>query len=248
MREPRRLIDQGEGLGASLLRAAANVDAPPPDLLGRTFASVGIAAVAGSAASGSKAATALGAAKKVTTLVLAKWTLGGVVIGVALRAATAPSPSPAPQDPAPAARAPDVRAATAPGSGSKRPELDLLVAPSPTPTSAGKTTGDPSGRPRDSEATLAQEVALLDAVRVALDGGRAAQAMELLDRYERDFPHGQLAPEALLFRVRTYGAAGNTSAASSLAAQLLAKTPDGRYADRVREAVSHLTSVPRSGQ
>jgi hypothetical protein len=237
MREPSRLIDQGEGLGTSLLRAAANVAPPPPDLLERTLAGVGIATAAGSAATGAKAATALGAAKKVTTLILAKWTLGGVVIGAALSVATATVPTAAPQGPAPAAPAPAARASATPGSVSNR-DREPLLAPLPLPALAGKAT-EPSAHPKDPEATLAREVALLDAVRVALDGAHPAEAKDLLDRYERDFPHGQLEPEALLFRVRAYGAAGNMSAASALAARLLAKTPEGTYADRVREALMH---------
>jgi hypothetical protein len=240
MREPRRLIDQGEGLGTSLLRAAANVAPPPPHLLERTLAGVGIGTVAGSAATGAKAATVLGAAKKLTTLVLVKWTLGGVVIGAALSVATATVPAAAPQGRALPSLAPPAPTSVAPSSVSKRADLEPLVEPSLAATSAGKSA---EPRPKDVEATLAREVALLDAVRVALEGGYAAQAGELLDRYERDFPHGQLEPEALLFRVRAYGAAGNMAAASALSAQLLAKAPEGRYADRVREAVTHLTPV-----
>jgi hypothetical protein len=243
MREPRRLIEQDGGLAAALLRAGSNVAPPPAELVERVFVSVEMATAAGMVAT-SAAATGFGAAKKVMAIAVAKWALGGVVAGAALSVATIGSDRWGSRHEAPVVARPT--AARTPSSPSppvvaKSPERELAPGAEPAPAVSVRPEWDRGERPKDSAVTLAAEVALLDAVRTALDGGSAARAMELLDRYEREFPRGQLLPEALLFRVRAYRAAGNAPAASNLAAQLLAKSPEGAYANRVREAAGMIS-------
>jgi outer membrane protein assembly factor BamD (BamD/ComL family) len=82
--------------------------------------------------------------------------------------------------------------------------------------------------------TLAQEVAVLDEARRAVAGARGAEAMAVLDRYQRDFPRGRLGHEAALVRMQALIQQGNHAAAAQLAEQFLKANPNSPLAPRVR--------------
>jgi hypothetical protein len=61
----------------------------------------------------------------------------------------------------------------------------------------------------------------------ACAAGRPAEALDLLDAYALEFPHGVLAREAGLVRVKALAGAGNREAARDLARTLLDADPRG---------------------
>jgi hypothetical protein len=64
--------------------------------------------------------------------------------------------------------------------------------------SSAATTAPSSAHP----VTLADEIALLDDARSALDHGDPSRARAVLDRYARAIPRGQMAREAALLRAQ----------------------------------------------
>jgi outer membrane protein assembly factor BamD (BamD/ComL family) len=75
---------------------------------------------------------------------------------------------------------------------------------------------------------------MLESVRSEISAGRAGTAIEILDRYRRDFPDGRLALEADVLRIESLFRVGRASAAIGLANKFLAKNPHSPLANRVR--------------
>jgi len=96
----------------------------------------------------------------------------------------------------------------------------LTVQPPPSATTPG--------------GALAREVALLDEAKAALEGGRPAQALSLLERHRKEMPAGRLAPEAGYLRVAAMLERGDLRAAENEAEALLASDPTSPHAKRVR--------------
>lgn len=71
----------------------------------------------------------------------------------------------------------------------------------------------------------------------ALRAKDARAALDLLDRYDRDFPRGALAPEATVARIEALVAAGDLATARALAETFLAAHADSPLAHRVRRSV-----------
>jgi hypothetical protein len=88
-----------------------------------------------------------------------------------------------------------------------------------------------------NEATLADEVRMLEAARSEISRRRAGAAIEILDRYRRDFPDGRLALEADVLRIESLFRSGKASAAVGLADKFLAANPTSPLASRVRTMV-----------
>jgi hypothetical protein len=88
-----------------------------------------------------------------------------------------------------------------------------------------------------SEATLADEVRMLEAARSEISRRRAGAAIEILDRYRRDFPDGRLALEAEVLRIESLFRSGKATAAVGLADTFLAANPKSPLASRVRTMV-----------
>jgi hypothetical protein len=225
MKDPNRLLEQAGSLDAHLLAA---LDEPaPPDLLAHTLATVGAASVMPTALStAAPGATAGASAAKVAGVGLLGATgvsaLAGLITVGALKVMLAHERSPRDTRPLtspPAASVqapPPITAASAP-----------VIAPSPsvdTPApSAGvrfvaRTEENAAPAPSASapaaktpHATLAAEIALIDEARRALQGGDAARAKALMDRYAREIRRGQLAREAALLRAQALDAASRTN-------------------------------------
>jgi hypothetical protein len=94
----------------------------------------------------------------------------------------------------------------------------------PRPHISGKETARRAQRGPElapsAKDTLADELALLRSAKVALDEGKAARALTLLDRYDRRFPNGKLTNEARATRVLAHCVDGNSAAARAQATRL----------------------------
>jgi len=77
------------------------------------------------------------------------------------------------------------------------------------------------------------EVSLLDQARAALDSGRPAAALSVLDSYAARFPHGTMAPEATLVRILALLKAGDRNAATRVADDFTARNPKSPYVTRL---------------
>jgi hypothetical protein len=215
MSDPDRLIAASDTPEARLLASA--LDEPPPaDLMARTLAALdaaGAAAAVGAAggAGGAVAAKAAGGG------VLGAAAIGAIagVIAVAGYSLVTRAPEPAPVAPAVVAAAAPASAAPAPAaSAAPTPQIPAPTpradpergAPAP-PAPASSPVAPPSATARPD--TLAAEIELIDEARRALDGGDAARARALLDRYAREIPHGQLAREAASLRALADAAGRN---------------------------------------
>lgn len=84
---------------------------------------------------------------------------------------------------------------------------------------------------------LDDEIALLDAARAAVKGGRASAALVHLNEYSRSFPKGRLRLEAEVLRVEALAAAGRRDEASVRAKRLLGRSPNSVVAARLRRYV-----------
>ena len=82
------------------------------------------------------------------------------------------------------------------------------------------------------------EIAALDGVRRATEGGRPKEALTLLDDYAARFPAGKLREEALVLRIEALHASGDEAGAQRLAQKLLRSSPNTPYAARVRSALA----------
>lgn len=206
MSDPQRLLDGTSDPVALRLLSGALHEPPPPDLLARTLHAVGAAAPVGAAAGG--------VAAKVTAIAATKVAGGGILGAVAVGAlagvlavggfalvTTSRAQPPGLTDVA-------ASAITAVASPREAPTATVRVEPAPT-TTAPSTVALPSAR---APVTIAAELELLDEVRQALRDGDPARSRELLNRYAREVPHGQLGREAAMLRAEADAAieAGKT--------------------------------------
>lgn len=111
-------------------------------------------------------------------------------------------------------------------------------APIAKPTSA--TEPGPKGETGD----LRLEIAALDSVRQATEGGRPQDALALLDDYAAKFPAGKLREEALVLRIEALQGR-DRAGAERLAHQLLRNSPDTPYAARVRSVLDKPAPLHR---
>jgi outer membrane protein assembly factor BamD (BamD/ComL family) len=113
--------------------------------------------------------------------------------------------------------------------------------PIPTPIPIAAPTREV---PVASPDRLLSELALIDAARAALDSGDTALALSQLDRHDREFPRGQLAPEALALRVEVHAARHEDAKVRELAARFVARYPDHPQAERMRSRSSGEGAIP----
>lgn len=136
----------------------------------------------------------------------------------------------------------------APPSGDKPSAEKIAQAPTTPPAlpltpeaeraaAAAPEAAAPTKAAAPTVSSLSLEAATLDAARRALLGGDASRALALLDQYQREFPRGQLGPEALLMRLDAMVRRGDRAGAAALARQRLATVPSGSYATRLRAYV-----------
>lgn len=147
---------------------------------------------------------------------------------IASPTAAAPTPSPsAALTPAEAVTA----VASAPASGAdSAPKLDVAPKASAAPKEARSAAPPPLG--------LAEETAILDRARGALNRADARGALAELDRYDAAPGPKILGQEATMVRIEALTAKGDTAAARALARSFLAKNPGSTYDDRVRALIA----------
>lgn len=100
---------------------------------------------------------------------------------------------------------------------------------------------------------LADEVATLDKAQAAASAGDPTRTLRLLDSYQRQYPHGNLGPEAQLLRIEALVQNGQSAVALPIARRMLKDAPTGPHAERIRSllpaadstaSVSNLRSMP----
>jgi hypothetical protein len=89
--------------------------------------------------------------------------------------------------------------------------------------------------------TIADEVAVLEAVRAALAAGRARQALTLLDGLEREGVSTTFAEERLGLRVIALSRAGLHDDAATLSTTFFARYPNSLLTARVQDALLNAT-------
>jgi hypothetical protein len=250
MNEPRRLVDEGTALEGELLRAVRSRK-PPSGASTRALAALGLlerTVAAGAAGGGGKVMV-----KAATTL--AKWTGIGMVGGLcaigAIRLAKhtiEPRPTSSSAETARAQAVANPHSAISPESETEKPAVarqspppSQSAAPSRAPSIDGRASA--LGKKGAAEAygatptdvlSLAPEIALLDAARGSLAIGNFDAALAALHRYERDFPRGQLEPEARYLHIEALLARGDREEAKQLARRFLASGPESVHAKRIR--------------
>ena len=100
-----------------------------------------------------------------------------------------------------------------------------------TPPALAKPT---AVRVRPKRPSLAREAALLAQSRKDLSQGNSAAALDGLDRYLREFPRGDLAPEALFLLIEVLRARGGHARALALASHFVTKNPHSPYTASMR--------------
>ena len=145
--------------------------------------------------------------------------------------------SAASSQPAAPARATPRSAQQAPPAGVALPETVH------TAEAANSSTARASVDPRPEEQNdrhpadaleLGREVSLLDTARNALSAGDARSALSTLTKYQREFPRGTLALEALYLRMESYRRLNRPVEAKRIARRLLELAPNGAHAARAR--------------
>jgi hypothetical protein len=256
--DPERLRNKYSGELEGSLLASARDDAPSGRARGRTLAALGF----GGLAAGLPTATTTAAAAKTVSSVSLAAALKWGSIGLAAGALTVGGVHQAPRwlgtrDEAKVAlshRGPqdskDRSAVPARPLEETLPQAQSdIPAPEVTVPGAVATRSNPETLPRTQAASplfapqvnrdepkLAEEVAALDRARQMVPLHPEA-AIELLDAYDRSFPHGDLAPEALVLRIDALVRSGRRAAAEALGAAYLAAHPRSPHAQRIRAMI-----------
>jgi TolA-binding protein len=129
----------------------------------------------------------------------------------------------------------DQSAASAPRDQGPKGAAEASVRPSVTAEQqpgAGQAEADTK-----EKAVAKAETALIDRARQALQAGKAGQAVELLERYNREFEDGELSLEADYLRMEAYFQAGDDAMARVMAKQILATRPTGPHGIRARAII-----------
>lgn len=122
--------------------------------------------------------------------------------------------------------------AAGPGAPTLHAELPVEGTPAPEVAPAVET---PAKRVRRENAgTVADELALIERARTALDRGNAKAALSVLGTHRRQFPKGAFLEEAAALRASALCEAGRTEAAQKASAAFLRRYPRSVHAARVR--------------
>ncbi|MBN9162405.1 MAG: hypothetical protein BGO98_33710 [Myxococcales bacterium 68-20] len=233
---PKRIVDDpsADSVARALIEDA-RVETAGPGGKARTLAALGLAGGAGLAST----STAFAGLKVLGAGVLV---VGGVV-GLGAWMMTREDP-PAPvhagssviaQPPV----APSMSVVTPVAETARTPDVaPRSDAPRIVPKSAPRAPAAPAASASSAAPSrLAEEARSLEVARRALEGHQARSALAALDRYERDFPRGELRPEATALRVEALAASGDESSAQALGRQFLSRYPGHPAVPRVRRAM-----------
>jgi hypothetical protein len=256
MTDPERLLTSTDDDFERRILGVARRDVGSEQALQRTLGALRVAAGASVAATAAKAATAAplhgaGAAGVTSIGKIAGFVAIGAVAGTlatggtawvlapARPAVTAQAPSPSPlRAPRPVAD----RAAPPLDEATHRSVETDRVAPAPRATvdkpntvRTSPSSGDP---PSEASSGLGAELGALEGARGALDRGRPALALELIDNYEGRFPNGVLRPEAVVLRIDALARMGDRTTATALARRLLASNPRTPHAAHLQALIA----------
>jgi hypothetical protein len=235
MNGDRPLLMETDSDEVRALLRSAELDEPPSGAMRRvlTRAGVGVGVVA------IATSTTVASAAKVGPLVVGKWLALAAFVGAgavavvhvarpstSMKVATQPAVMKAPSEPA--TPAPPAIEATDPALVN---EPSSTAAPIAQPSRAFKAS--PSGT-----ADINGEIAAITLARGAIDKGNARAGLAALDRYQQDYPHGVLTPEATVLRIEALLMAGERSRAKSLGESFLKAHPKSPHAQRVRSLIN----------
>jgi hypothetical protein len=265
MTDPKRLLEEGTALEASILGAALD-DAPRKGLDRRIHAALGIGGIAiGATTASTTAAAASKAAPALVSFGIAKWAgivaIGAsAVVGAAAVARHESMPIAPPhgpvvlRPPSGAIPAPTAVPVAELGLPPSAPVADPTSDPGPAeamlPRAPAARAAEPTVSPAieapsapsrvalpPSMPGLSSELDLVDRANAALDSGDAQRAITLLDRHDLDFLHGRLAPEALELRIRAYALRHDDVKVVDLGKTFLSRYPDSPLVPRVRALI-----------
>lgn len=166
-------------------------------------------------------------------------TLSAQVASPALTGVATPAPSTPRSAPAPASAATTeesaLRAALPGKAGLRRGRSAraAIAIPKPDATGSPRISEEPDATTKASS-RLAAEVAALDAVRTALSIGAPERALQGVEGYRREFPEGELTPEAHVLEVEALAAKGDRAGARRESERFLARYPKDPHVTRVR--------------
>jgi hypothetical protein len=218
MSDPVRLFDASDSALERQLLGVARSEKSSPDARAKTLAALGIT---GSAAF---SAAAVGAMATRASIAAGKSAWAKLILGLSALGAVAIAP--------PAYRAWQRHvAAGAPAT------VALVAALSPATPPAAPNLGAPAlGNPAPVvAATLARELAALDAARTAVAHEEPRRALALLDGYARAYPDGSLGPEAEILRIDALAQGGHGAAARHRARAFVRRHPSSVLAARARQ-------------
>jgi len=113
-------------------------------------------------------------------------------------------------------------------------ELPEAAAPEEDEAPAKLTSKAPQGK-RENAGTVADELALIEKARTALDRGQAKSALGTLATHRRQFPKGAFLEEAAALRASALCTSGKVEAAQKASATFLRRYPNSVHANRVKQ-------------
>jgi hypothetical protein len=234
---PERLRDAGAtDLERRLLRAASREE-PSRALAERMAGAIGIAMpITGSAlGEAAKPGTRAASETAATPGSLAPWISGAFVAAVVAGAIVVTLSAGTPPLPSRAVAAPSLTpvAASLPTPVSAPLAVDL---PPKTPDETAPSVAASPETERGSgpvSSDIAEQIALIDAARVALAGGSAERALTGVRQYQTRYPKGTFRPEAAAIKIEALVNLGRADEARALAERFLAAHGPSPLADRV---------------
>jgi hypothetical protein len=255
------MMEPLEGPLADLLAREAEANVPPPEAKARHWAAVGAAfgpvvPPPNPPASGAEATATATAAKGGALLKIVGGTLaaGALAAGVWAGRPSSPAPETAPaavtEPETPGAAAPDPAEASPPVEPAEpadpvepiEPVAPETTDPPPTEvTPPPPATAEPAPRriqpaPAPDAPGLAEELALVEDMRRAVQAGDHAEALRLAKRHRKEFPRGRLRPDRLDLEASATCASGRLEAGRALAAVRQQQWPQAPISDRLETA------------
>lgn len=245
MSDPLRLLDQGADEFERELLTAGRTERPSLTRRRGILVGLGLAAAAGTVATGAKASLLEG----VVRVAGAPWAIGGalgaaaVVTGASLWPAE-PAPVMPPEAPAAVTRPAVVAAAPLATLEQEAEAAPLVVDPAPALSPVRRAAREPQRAAAAPRApSLSDELVLLESARRALSRGEPRKALALLDDHGRSFRKPRLSVEASVLRIEAAAASGDRARAVRLGREFLARPGSGPYERRIRSLIREERSA-----
>jgi hypothetical protein len=243
MKDTRPWVEETDSDEIRALLRSAELDGPPNGAMRRVLTRAGVGVGVGLAVVATSSTTA--SAAKLAPAVVGKWLAITAFVGAGAVAAVHVAK-------------PSWTKLTQPAITGTTHEASPRAVPAPTPVVEPTDTVVPSDPPSvdgpvvapapravkaapAASADINGEIAAISQARGALDKGNARGALAALDRYQQDFPHGALSPEATVLRIEALNVAGDRARAKSLGEAFLKAHPKSPHAQRVRSLIGAAT-------